>query len=138
MKKSWCCLLLAALFFVPAVAGAVSEEDFQVKTTQNILNLCTASPEDPLFAHAVNFCHGYLVGAFHYYLASVSGPEGKRFVCPPDPRPSRNETIRMFTEWVKAHPEFWNEPAVESEFRFLSEIWPCNPRQAVDRLRPRP
>jgi hypothetical protein len=129
MKRSRCCVLLVALLFVPAMAeaGALSEEDFQAKTTQNILNLCTASPEDPLFAHAVNFCHGYLVGAFHYYLASVSGPEGKRFVCPPDPRPSRNETIRMFTEWVKMHPEFWNDPPVESEFRFLSEIWSCNP-----------
>jgi hypothetical protein len=119
--------VLALLLLAPAVAGAVSEEDFQVKTTQNILNLCTASPEDPLFAQAVNFCHGYLVGAYHYYEAAVSGPDGRRFVCPPDPRPSRNETIEMFIEWVKAHSQFWNDPPVETEFRFLTETWPCNP-----------
>jgi hypothetical protein len=33
----------------------------------------------------------------------------------------------MFIEWAKAHPEYLNEPPVETEFRFLIETWPCNP-----------
>ena len=60
-------------------------------------------------------------------VAQASGPEGKRMVCPPDPPPSRNASIAMFIEWAQAHPEYLNEPPVETEFRFLIETWPCNP-----------
>ena len=66
-------LLLAMFCFFPCVAGAVSEEDFEVKTTENLVNLCTAAADDPLYSHAINFCHGYLVGAVHYHEATTSG-----------------------------------------------------------------
>jgi hypothetical protein len=59
-------MLLVIVFFLPVIAGAVSEKDFEVQSTENIINLCTASPDDPLYHQAINFCHGYLVGAFHY------------------------------------------------------------------------
>jgi hypothetical protein len=118
-------LLLVIVILLPGFAGAASEKDFEVQTTENIVNLCTAAPDDPLYHQAVNFCHGYLVGAFHYYEAQTSGPEAIKFVCPPDPRPSRNETIDMFIEWVKAHPQHMKETPVETEFRFLMEKWPC-------------
>jgi hypothetical protein len=48
-----------------------------------------------------------------------------RLVCMPDPAPSRNEAIGMFIDWAKARPQFWKEPPVETEFRFLTEKWPC-------------
>jgi hypothetical protein len=118
--------LLIALLLNPMAAGAVSEADFQARTTENMINLCTAAPDDPLYQQAVNFCHGYLVGAFHYYEASSAGPGGVELVCPPKPRPSRNNAIDMFIDWAKAHPQYWNEPPVETEFRFLMEKWPCN------------
>jgi hypothetical protein len=64
-------LLLVILFLFPGIAcaGGVTEKDFEVQTTQNLVNLCTASPDDPLYHQAINFCHGYLVGAYHYYQA---------------------------------------------------------------------
>jgi hypothetical protein len=43
-----------------------------------------------------------------------------------EPRPSRDETVAMFVDWAKDHPQYWDEPAVETEFRFLMETWPCN------------
>jgi hypothetical protein len=33
----------------------------------------------------------------------------------------------MFVEWVKAHPQYLKEKAVETEFRVLMEKWPCKP-----------
>ena len=117
--------LFLLVFLPPVIAHAVSEKDFEVQTTENILNLCAASPADPLYHQAINFCHGYLVGAYHYYEAVSSGPKGIRFVCPPDPMPSRNDTIDAFIQWVKAHPQYWGETPVETEFRFLMEKWPC-------------
>jgi hypothetical protein len=125
MRPKTFSLLIVIVFLLPVVAGAVNEKNFEVQTTEDIISLCTTSPDDPLYHQAINFCHGYLVGAYHYYLATSSGPAGIQLVCTPDPRPSRNETIGMFIDWAKAHPQYWNQPPVESEFRFLMEKWPC-------------
>ena len=127
MKRKTIGLLLVMLFLLPVIAGAVSEEDFEVQTTEKMINLCTASPDDPLYQQAINYCHGYLVGAFHYYEATAAGLAGVKLVCLPDPRPSRNAVIDMFIDWAKAHPQYWGEPPVDTEFRFLMEKWPCNP-----------
>ena len=127
MKRKMIILLLGAAILFPGFAGAVSEKDFEVQTTETLINLCTASPDDPLYHQAVNFCHGYLVGAYRYYEAAGSGPGGLKLVCLPDPPPSRNDTIDMFIEWVRAHPKHWQEKPVETEFRFLMQKWPCKP-----------
>jgi hypothetical protein len=65
--------------------------------------------------------------AYRYYEAAGSGPAGLKLVCLPDPPPSRNDSVAMFIEWVKAHPQYLNENPVETEFRFLMEKWPCKP-----------
>jgi hypothetical protein len=126
MKKILMCLSLIAVLITSAMAADIKKSDFEVKTTQSLINLCTASPEDPLFTQAANFCHGYLVGAFHYYAASVAGESAAQFVCLPDKRPSRDNMIAMFVKWAQDHPQYMNELPVETEFRFLSEKWPCN------------
>jgi hypothetical protein len=127
MRRKTIILLFIIVFLVPGFAGAVSEKDFEVQSTENLINLYTASPDDPLYHQAINFCHGYLVGAFHYYQAAESGPGGLKLVCLPDPPLSRNDAFAMFVEWVKAHPQYWGEPPVETEFRFMMEKWPCKP-----------
>jgi len=125
MKHKLAVLLFIIVLMGPGLAGAVTQEDFQAKTTRNIINLCTAPPGDPLHQAAVNFCHGFLVGAFRYYAAVNAGPTGDRLVCLPNPPPSRNHAIAQFVEWAKAHPEYMQERPVETEFRFLMEKWPC-------------
>jgi hypothetical protein len=127
MRHKTISLLLVLAFSLPAIAGAVSEKDFEVQTTENMINLCTASPDDPLYHQAINFCHGFLVGAYRYYEAAGSGPAGLKLVCLPDRPPSRNNMIDMFIEWAKAHPQYLKENPVETEFRFLMEKWPCKP-----------
>ena len=125
MEKKVTTIFLSALLILPGLASAVSENDFKADTTEQIVNLCTADPGEPLYQQSVNFCHGYLVGAYKYYEAAHSGPNAPKFVCLPDPQPSRNEAIQMFMEWAKAHPQYMKESPVETEFRFLMEKWPC-------------
>ena len=129
MRNKAVMMTMALLLTLPAlaVAGAVSEKDFEVGSTQELMNLCTASPDDPLFHQAVNFCHGYLVGAYKFYEAEHSGPKAVKLVCMPASPPTRNQAIKMFIDWVKAHPEHLTEKPVESEFRFMMETWPCKP-----------
>jgi hypothetical protein len=125
MKKLLITLLLTAALAVPAFAGELTKEDFQMKTTEDLIDLCTAPADSPLQEAAINFCYGYLVGAYHYYEAANEGPEGERLVCLPNPPPERTQVVDMFIKWVKAHPEYMKERAVDTEFRFLSEKWPC-------------
>lgn len=117
--------LLFALFVTGAAKANVTENDFVAKQTQNLINLCTASPQDPHYRDAIHFCHGYLVGAFHYYQAETADKQELKILCAPEPKPSRNETIDMFVSWAQQHPEYMNEMPVETEFRFLTEKWPC-------------
>jgi hypothetical protein len=125
MQRQVMWLFLLATVLVPALVSAVTEADFEVKTTQNLLNLCAAPSSDPYYREAIHFCQGYLVGAYQYQVAETSGEGGKPLVCFPTPSPSRNEALRMFIAWVQAHPQYWNERPVETEFRFLTEKWPC-------------
>ncbi|KKK56343.1 hypothetical protein LCGC14_3065480 [marine sediment metagenome] len=88
MKRKWMILVFFGAFMVPGLAGAVEEEDFVVDTTGDLIELCSAPQSDPLHTEAVNFCVGFLVGAYHYQVAQHAGPKGKWLVCPPDPPPS--------------------------------------------------
>jgi hypothetical protein len=103
----------------------VMTNDFMDKKTKNLINLCSASPEDPYYREAIHFCHGYLVGAYDFNTAQTNNKPEMRLFCPPTPVPSRNEVIAEFVAWAKQHPEFMDEMPVETEFRFLIQKWPC-------------
>jgi hypothetical protein len=75
-------LVLLALGLWSLLAGAVTREDFLAQTAQDLLHLCAASPTEPLYTAAINFCQGYWVGAYQYHEAATSGPEGKALLCP--------------------------------------------------------
>lgn len=125
MHRKSLIVLFVVLFPFSMLAAAVTTDDFLVKTTQNLLNLCTVSADDPQHREAVHMCHGYLIGAYHYHEAAVSALGSQRLVCMPENGPTRNEAIAMFVEWVKARPQYMKEMPVETEFRFLVEKWPC-------------
>ena len=127
MKPKFILCLVVGVLLIPgfAIAGAVTQQDFRVETTEQLLNLCSATPDDPFFNHAMNFCHGYLVGAYHYYEAAHHHREGPQLVCFSDPPPTRSEAINLFIEWARANPQYWQKKPVNTEFRFLSEKYPC-------------
>jgi hypothetical protein len=109
----------------PMVAGAVTRDDFLARTAQDLLHLCAASPTDPMYKEALSFCHGYWVGAYQYYQVASAGPEGRRFLCPPDPPPTRDEAVTMWIAWTQQHPQYAGEPPVDSIFQFAAAQWPC-------------
>ena len=118
--------LLFICMFIPGIAASeVTEEDFMVKTTKNLINLCTVSTDDPHYKEAIEFCRGYLVGAYHYYAAQHGDEKAKQLVCLPEPNPTRYVVIEKIISWAQQHPEFMNELPVETEFRALTELWPC-------------
>ena len=127
-KKIILSLALFGFLMTGAAGAAVTDEDFVLATTQNLVNLCSVSPSDPRAKEAIQMCEGYMLGAYHYYLATNSGKGDRgdmRLVCMPNPTPSRNEVAAMFVEWAKANAQYMKEAPVDSEFRFMSSRWPC-------------
>ena len=123
-------IMLATVVLCPLIAQAATPQHFEVKQTKDIIELCSVSADDPLYVAAIHFCHGYLVGAYRYHEASTAGPGQTPTVCPPDPKPSRNEAIGMFVNWVKAHPQYMNERPVDTLARFLNTEWSCEKGKA--------
>ncbi len=128
MKVKFTYYIFVLVFLMPsfAFAGSVMLEDFKVDTTDQLVKLCTAAPDDPFFNHAQNFCHGYAQGAYDYYEAAHAGAKGPKMVCFSEPAPSRNEAINLFIEWAKANPQYGQKTPVNTLFRFLAQKWPCN------------
>lgn len=106
-------------------ARAVTADDFVIHDAKDLADLCATPPSDPAQVAALQFCYGYMQGAYDYYLAERKGPDAEHFVCLPKPEPSREEVARLFLAWLKAHPGHQKEAAVEVLFQFGTDKWPC-------------
>jgi hypothetical protein len=118
-------VLAAAAFAAPAYA--VSEGDFALTNTGNLVSLCSADPHDPLYTAAQNFCHGFVVGTYRV-LAQI-GTEltrGRPLVCAPGPLQSRNQTIADFVAWTRQHPESMARSATDSLGQYFEQKFPCS------------
>lgn len=111
-----------------AVSGAygapVSRDDFQVQTTGNLVSLCSAAPTDPLYTAAVNFCHGFAVGAYRVIMSEEAASRRKMF-CIPANAPNRNEAIAAFVKWANDHPKVLVDPPTDGIVEYLEAEYPC-------------
>lgn len=119
------CLAACGAALLPAAAPAATEQNFHVKTTRDLITLCATPPNDPLHTAAVNFCEGFLVGAYQYHMLSVKTEGRPPLICPPDPPPSRNDSVLRFIQWSKAHDPVLETPPVAGMFEFLAQSYPC-------------
>jgi hypothetical protein len=106
-------------------AAAVTLDDFQVQTAKQLADLCRVTPSDSDTIAAAQFCQGFMTGAYHYHVASLAGPAGKPVVCFANTEPSRGKAAAEFVTWLDAHPQYANEDAVETQFKWMTETWPC-------------
>jgi hypothetical protein len=122
--RSWLLPLIVVAWLAPHGARATTDDDFLVRNTRDLVDLCTTPESDPLYTAAINFCHGYLVAAFHYH-EELNAKAKHKNLCLPNPRPTRTEGVRHFIEWTKANPQYDDEAPVETLVKFLVEKWPC-------------
>jgi len=125
MHRRMVLLGLALSLYGIQPASAVTTDNFVSKTTADMVALCTAREDDPQHAVALAYCHGYLMGAYHYFMAENSGPGQKPTVCLPEPQPTRQQGIAMFIDYTRQHPQFMSERPVDTLTRFLEVTWPC-------------
>lgn len=122
--------MLAAWLWAPAAQAAapLSEETLnqalKLNTTQDLYDVCSAQPGQPLYERAVAFCIGYVTGVIQHQAALTSGGNAKRLICP-GRELARFEVVKQFLAWAPEHPEFMAEPPVEGLARSAVAAWPC-------------
>lgn len=123
MRLAW--MLAAGVALGSAGAEAATLDDFQVNSTRQLVALCSVTPSDTYYVDAIQFCYGFLSGAYQFHNAVVSHGGIKRLACPAKV-PSREEFATYFAQWARsAPPEVMDEPAVEGLARAAAARWPC-------------
>src|SRR5215471_21206121 len=122
--KKWTIAAGLALI-APCVSQAATEANFDARTTADLVELCTATPDNAVGTAAVNFCEGFAQGAVLVEMQNMATFRGAKLFCMPNPPPSRNEAITDFVNWARVSPDRMSASSTDGLFRFLSERYPC-------------
>jgi hypothetical protein len=101
-----------------------SLEDFELRTGQDLLDMCTldANHRDYPVAHA--YCVGFIEGAGQLHDALAAGPEFDRLVCAPK-NVTLDDVVTVYSSYAAANPQHMKETAIDSLFRAAAAQWPC-------------
>ena len=100
-------------------------EDYQLRSTADLVDICTLGPEDADHVAARAFCYGYFEGAYHYDKMLSSAPGYEELVCSPKGT-TRTQAVEAFVSYIKANPQHKSEPPLDGVFRALIAKWPCS------------
>ena len=115
----------ALVLLVPCAPHAATEANFGASTTGDLVELCSATPDNGLGTAADNFCEGYLQGAVTVQMLNMAAFRGPKLFCLPNPPPTRAATMSEFVSWARATPDRMAQSSTDGLFRFLSERYPC-------------
>jgi hypothetical protein len=111
---------------IPCAAhAALTEDQFQIRTAGDLVALCTADNKDPLYTAAVNYCHGFVSGAYSAERDHEASVRATPLFCVPSPPPSRSQAIGDFVLWVKADPARSDLGPIRGLFEYLLATYPC-------------
>lgn len=116
--------LIATGLAVPAGA-AVTDANFALKNTGDLVALCSAKPQEDKGVAAQNFCHGFTQGVVSVTLDRDRDEKKPRAFCFPNPTPPRSVTIGEFVKWAGASPDRASTRAADGFLAFLTERFPC-------------
>ena len=118
---------VVALALWPSLASAVEISIFHLKTTRDLLDVCTTPESDAVHKAAIHYCVGFLTGAVGYHNALSEHKDMKRLTCYPDGT-TREDGVRVFVAWAQGRQgdsKLMNETPVIGLMRALNAQWPC-------------
>jgi hypothetical protein len=127
MTLKGCTIVAGLTLLVPCVAHAATEANFGARTTGDLVELCTATPDNAIGTAALNFCEGFAQGAVLVEMQNQAGFRGPKLFCLPNPPPSRDAALSEFVNWARSSPDRSALSSTDGLFRFLSERYPCQP-----------
>jgi hypothetical protein len=104
-------------------AYAQKAEHYQIRHAADLAAVCSTPSSASDYATAIAFCHGILVGAWGYYVASTAPLD--REICSSDTTLTRAKVADAFVAWLRARPQYLQSSAVDTLFRFAAETYPC-------------
>lgn len=126
LSKHWLAAAILCAFLFPESGGAaVSDSDFQMRTTADLVDLCSASPTDSMGTAALNFCHGFALGVYRVLEEQNAARRTGKLFCISQPTPSRNEAIADFVQWSKANSEVMEGRPADGIAVYLASKYPC-------------
>ena len=125
MKLTGWTVAVGLVLLAPCSPHAATEANFGAATTADLVELCTAAPDNAIGTAAVNFCEGFAQGAVLVEMQNLAALRGSKLFCMPNPLPSRNEALSEFVKWARASPDRMSASSTDGLFRFLSERYPC-------------
>jgi hypothetical protein len=114
---------MAAL--LPLQGQAANE--VEMRTAQDLVNVCAVADDDPNVEGARAFCYGFLSGTAGYHASINAGKKAKPVYCLPEAGVTRAEGARLFVAWARANPKHLGEAPVDALMRFAAATWPCKP-----------
>jgi hypothetical protein len=124
---------LTAVLLAAGSAGAVTEENFKLRTGVDIVELCSVGVDDPLFVAAIHMCHGFGASSYQTLVAINTHKDIGMFFCPPAPAVSRNQAVADFLAWAKEpqNASHLNDSPAALVGRYLLTKYPCPKPAAV-------
>jgi hypothetical protein len=105
--------------------AVVTEDNFLVRNTGDLTELCSAAPSDAMYTAASNFCHGFAVGVSRVLQEEDTARRANHLFCLPNPAPTRNEALSNFVRWAKADASRTAQPPADGIALLLSQQYPC-------------
>ena len=109
-----------------AKAAPVTEDNFVLKTTGDLVALCSADQKDPLYTAAVNYCHGFAVGTYRMLeLEDAATRNRKKTQCYQKMAMTRAQAISEFVTWAGANPAVMDKPPTEGLGQYILQAFAC-------------
>lgn len=96
MRMACAAILAAGLALPGAAAQVVTEDNFSVHTTADLVALCSAEADEPMAVEAVHFCYGFIVGAVRLQQTTQAASNRTRHFCLPAQMPKRSDAIAAY------------------------------------------
>ncbi len=113
----------AAGVLLAASAHAGEFDHYMLRSAADLAKICSTPPSARDGVAAAAFCHGVLAGSYGFFVSSTPVPE--RYVCPPAQGTTRTQVAAAFVAWMKTHPQYNSDGAIDALFRFGAETYPC-------------
>jgi hypothetical protein len=125
--RRWLTGLASCAAMLPATGNAaVTEDTFQLRTTGDLVELCSTAPSDPMGTAALNFCHGFTLGVYRVLIEETAAQRtGKLFCAPDTSTTTRNQAIADFVQWAKGTPNVLSQPPADGLTGYLISKFPC-------------
>jgi hypothetical protein len=107
-------------------AAPVSQDDFSIATTANLVSLCGSTEADPLYTPARNFCEGFVVGTYRLIATEEAATRSRRkLFCMPANGPTRDQAVAAFVQWASGRPTTLASSPSDGLVEYLIAQYPC-------------